>query len=65
MPEMDGLTFTKNVKSNPLLMKIPIIVNTSLSGAENKEKAKVVGADGYLIKFDVSNLISEVSRFFK
>ncbi|QWR78270.1 chemotaxis protein [Candidatus Magnetomonas plexicatena] len=65
MPEMDGLTFTKNVKTNPLLQKIPIIVNTSLSGAENKEKAKVVGAEGYLIKFDVANLISEVSRFFK
>ncbi|MBF0515933.1 MAG: chemotaxis protein CheV [Nitrospirae bacterium] len=63
MPEMDGLTFTKNVKSDPRLQGIPVIVNTSLSGDENRQKSKVVGADGYLIKFDVANLVSEVTRF--
>ncbi|MBF0345746.1 MAG: chemotaxis protein CheV [Nitrospirae bacterium] len=62
MPEMDGLTFTKTVKSNPKLKVLPIIVNTSLSGEENKEKAKSVGADGYLVKFDVNNLLHEVQR---
>ncbi|MCI4624556.1 MAG: chemotaxis protein [Candidatus Magnetoovum sp. WYHC-5] len=65
MPEMDGLTFTKSVKQDPILRSIPIIINTSLSGEENQSKAKVVGADGYLIKFDVTNLIKEVTRFFK
>lgn len=65
MPEMDGLTFTKNVKSNPKLQILPMIVNTSLSGEENRNKAKSVGADGYLVKFDVTNLIHEVSRLIK
>ena len=65
MPEMDGLTFTKNVKANPKLQALPIIINTSLSGEENREKAKGVGADGYLVKFDVTMLIHEVSRFLK
>ncbi|WP_333652010.1 chemotaxis protein [Dissulfurispira sp.] len=65
MPEMDGLTFTKNVKANNKLQSVPIIVNTSLSGGENREKAKSVGADGYLVKFDVTKLIQEVSRFLK
>lgn len=63
MPEMDGLTFTKNVKTNTKLQSVPIIVNTSLSGEGNREKAKGVGADGYLVKFDVTKLIQEVSRF--
>lgn len=63
MPEMDGLTFTRNVKANPKLQSLPIIVNTSLSGEENKEKAKSVGADGYLVKFDVAKLMHEVARF--
>ncbi|GER92507.1 chemotaxis protein CheV [hot springs metagenome] len=63
MPEMDGLTFTKNVKANSKLQSLPIIVNTSLSGDENREKAKSVGADGYLVKFDVTKLIQEVSKF--
>lgn len=65
MPEMDGLTFTKNVKANPKLQSIPIIVNTSLSGEENREKAKSVGADGYLVKFDIAKLIHEVARVMK
>ncbi|MBI3592852.1 MAG: response regulator [Nitrospirae bacterium] len=65
MPEMDGLTFTKNVKANPKLQSVPIIINTSLSGEENKEKAKGVGAEGYLVKFDVTKLLHEVSRFLK
>jgi len=65
MPEMDGLTFTKNVKTNAKLQSLPLIVNTSLSGEENKEKAKLVGADGYLVKFDVTKLIQEVSRLLK
>lgn len=63
MPEMDGLTFTKMVKQDPKLQQIPIVVNTSLSGEENREKAKSVGADGYLVKFDVTKLIQELSRF--
>lgn len=65
MPEMDGLTFTKNVKNNPKLQTIPIIINTSLSGEENKEKAKSVGAEGYLVKFDVTKLLQETARCIK
>ncbi|MBF0505206.1 MAG: chemotaxis protein CheV [Nitrospirae bacterium] len=65
MPEMDGLTFTKNVKNNPKLQIIPVIINTSLSGDENKEKAKGVGADGYMVKFDVTKLLHEVARLLK
>jgi two-component system chemotaxis response regulator CheV len=65
MPEMDGLTFTKNAKANPKLQHLPIIINTSLSGEENRQKAQSVGADSYLVKFDVTNLIQEVSRFLK
>lgn len=65
MPEMDGLTFTKNVKANPKLQALPIVINTSLSGEENREKSKLVGADGYLVKFDITKLIQEISRFLK
>ena len=63
MPEMDGLTFTKSIKSDPKLQALPVIVNTSLSGSENKDKAQLVGADGYLVKFDPTLLFKEVSRF--
>jgi two-component system chemotaxis response regulator CheV len=62
MPEMDGLTFTKNVKNNPKLQMVPIIVNTSLSGEENREKSRMVGAEGYMVKFDITKLMQEISR---
>ncbi|OGP31301.1 MAG: hypothetical protein A2073_05420 [Deltaproteobacteria bacterium GWC2_42_11] len=65
MPEMDGFTFTRNVKLDRQLNVLPIVINTSLNGEENKEKAKLVGADGYLVKFNITNLIQEVSRFLK
>ncbi|HBO83492.1 MAG TPA: chemotaxis protein CheV, partial [Deltaproteobacteria bacterium] len=64
-PEMDGFTFTRNVKLDRQLNVLPIVINTSLNGEENKEKAKLVGADGYLVKFNITNLIQEVSRFLK
>jgi two-component system chemotaxis response regulator CheV len=64
MPEMDGLTFTKNVKDNPNLQNLPIVVNTSLSGEENRQKASLVGADGYLAKYDITSMIKEITRFF-
>ena len=65
MPEMDGFAFTRNVKLDRQLNVLPIVINTSLNGEENKEKAKLVGADGYLVKFNITNLIQEVSRFLK
>jgi len=65
MPEMDGLTFTRNLKNSPKLGMLPVIINTSLSGDENKEKARGVGADGYMVKFDVTMLLHEVSKFLK
>jgi len=65
MPEMDGLTFTRSIKANPKLQSLPVIVNTSLSGSENKDKAKMVGADGYLVKFDPALLFKELARFLQ
>ncbi|HTZ18513.1 MAG TPA: chemotaxis protein [Dissulfurispiraceae bacterium] len=65
MPEMDGLTFTKSIKAHPRLLPLPVIVNTSLSGPENKDKAALVGADGYLVKFDPALLFKELARFLK
>ncbi len=63
MPEMDGLTFTKSIKAHPRLKVLPVIINTSLSGPENRDKAQLVGADGYLVKFDPTLLFKELARF--
>jgi two-component system chemotaxis response regulator CheV len=65
MPEMDGLTFTRNLKANDKLKALPVIINTSLSGTESRDKAKLMGADGYLLKNELSHLFDELVRFLK
>jgi two-component system chemotaxis response regulator CheV len=65
MPEMDGLTFIKNLKANDKLKSLPVLVNTSLGGTESRDKAKIVGADGYLVKNELSHLFDELVRFLK
>jgi len=62
MPGMDGLTFTRKVKEDPELSKIPVIINTSLSDKANVDKSRFVGADAHLVKFDAPDLIKLVHR---
>ena len=63
MPGMDGLTFTRKIKEDPELSKIPVIINTSLSDRANVDKSKFVGADAHLVKFDAPDLIKLVHQY--
>jgi two-component system chemotaxis response regulator CheV len=63
MPGMDGLTFTRKVKEDPELSKIPVIINTSLSDKANVDKSRFVGADAHLVKFDAPDLIKIVHKY--
>ncbi len=65
MPEMDGLVFTRKLKAHPKLKSLPVVINTSLSAPENREKAKLAGADGYLVKNEPSHLFEELAPFLK
>lgn len=60
MPEMDGYTFTAEVRANPRLMKMHIILHTSLSGIFNEAMVKKVGADAFLAKFHPDELAKRV-----
>jgi len=57
MPEMSGFTVIKRLKLNPLTKDIPIIVNSSMTGSNNKREAKVLGADGFIDKTKSHNII--------
>jgi two-component system cell cycle response regulator len=50
MPEMDGFTVCKMIKSNPLTSHIPVVMVTALSGIEDRVKGLESGADDFLIK---------------
>jgi len=63
MPEMSGFTVVKILKANPTTQNIPIIVNSSMTGSNNKREAEVLGADGFIDKtksHDVVPLIVDV-----
>lgn len=54
MPKMNGFEFLKNVKADPALKSIPIIVLSNLGDQENVDKAKAIGATDYFIKSNTS-----------
>jgi two-component system chemotaxis response regulator CheV len=51
MPEMDGFTLTKKIKSDPRFNSIPVVIHSSLTGSTNENHVKGVGADAYVAKF--------------
>jgi two-component system chemotaxis response regulator CheV len=57
MPEMSGFTVVKILKANVLTRNIPIIVNSSMTGDNNKREAETLGADGFIDKTKSHNII--------
>ena len=50
MPELDGLTFLRQLRSDPTWSKTPIIIVSAKATKDDREAAMEAGADGYLIK---------------
>ena len=70
MPEMDGITLLKHIKSVPQLSDIPVILLTSKSEVEHRLAGIRNGADSYISKpfnmdelhVQIDNLIDNVRR---
>ena len=60
MPEMDGYTLTAEIRSDPRMAKLHIVLHTSLSGGFNQAMVKKVGADDFLAKFRPDDLAGRV-----
>ncbi len=56
MPEMDGFTLTRLIKSDPSLSSIPVVIHSSLTGEANEQHAHKAGADAYVAKFVADEL---------
>ncbi len=57
MPEMSGFTVVKKLRENPATKDIPVIVNSSMTGATNKREAQGLGADGFIDKTKSHNIL--------
>lgn len=61
MPEIDGLTVLKRMRSDPPTASIPVIILTARSLAEDRVKGLDLGADDYITKpFDLEELVARV-----
>ncbi|ETX11470.1 chemotaxis protein CheW [Marinomonas ushuaiensis DSM 15871] len=58
MPEMDGYRLTREVREDPRLKDLYIVLHTSLSGSFNKSMVQKVGCDDFLSKFQPDKLAS-------
>ena len=58
MPEMSGFTVVQHLKSRPETKSIPVIVNSSMTGENNKREAASLGADGFIDKTKSENILS-------
>lgn len=57
MPEMSGFTVIKTLRSHPFSQDVPIIVNSSMTGHNNKREAETLGASGFIDKTKSHNII--------
>jgi two-component system, chemotaxis family, chemotaxis protein CheY len=63
MPQMDGLTMIRQLRTKPALAGLPIIFLSTESDATVKMQAKSAGATGWLTKpFDAAQLIKIVEK---
>lgn len=60
MPEMDGYTLTAEIRNDPRLANLHVILHTSLSGVFNRAMVEKVGANDFLAKFNPDLLAERV-----
>lgn len=67
MPRKDGFTVLAELKKDPALKDIPVIVASNLGQQEDHERAKALGAADYITKSDLSldSLVDKINGFCK
>jgi len=66
MPDMDGITLCKKIKSNININHIPVILLTAKSTDEDKSEGFEIGADAYVVKpFNVELLKKRIANLIE
>lgn len=61
LPDMDGFELCWNIRQNPVLRKVPIIILSARTAATERKRALESGANDYVTKpFSPQDLISRV-----
>lgn len=63
LPEQNGLSFLKDLRSEPELRYIPVIMMTTTGLNEVVQAAKILGSNDFMSKpFDLKTLMEKVAR---
>jgi len=62
MPEMDGYTLTTEIRKDPRLKSIKILLHSSMSGEFNKNMVEKIDANKFIPKFSPDDLASAVQE---
>jgi DNA-binding response OmpR family regulator len=63
LPEQNGLSFLREIREDPELAEIPVIMITTTGLSEVVQAAVLLGANDFIAKpFNLQNLIDRVSR---
>ncbi len=67
MPGMDGFGFVSTIRADPVLRDTPAILVTSRDAAEDRQRGRDVGANGYVVKgaFDQSALLAMIAELVR
>ena len=66
MPNMDGLTMLQNIRADPQLAKLPVLMVTAEAKKENIIAAAQAGANGYVVKpFTAATLDEKLGKIFE
>ncbi|MCL4681993.1 MAG: chemotaxis response regulator CheY [Rhodocyclaceae bacterium] len=66
MPNMDGLTLLQQVRANPQLKHLPVLMITAEAKKENIVAAAQAGASGYIVKpFTAATLSEKLNKIFE
>lgn len=63
LPRLNGFEVLKQVKSDPALRSIPVIILTAKGQAHDRRMAEEIGVDGFMTKpFSNQEIVEEVRR---
>lgn len=66
MPNMDGLTMLQEIRKDPALAKLPVLMVTAEAKKENIVAAAQAGANGYVVKpFTAATLDEKLGKIFE
>lgn len=65
IPKKDGFWVLEEIKKNPELKTIPVLVLSNLGQKSDQERAHDLGADEYLVKvdFSIQDIVEKVKKY--